>query len=123
MKYDWIDEYNLSKTGVTKDFKEEWGWDRYFIGGKMFGAIGTHKDGRKIITLKCEPTFGIMLRQNYEDIIPGYYMNKVHWNTVYMDGNVPNEVIKEMIDMSYILIFSSLTKKVQKEIKGGGDNG
>lgn len=117
MNYDWINNYALSKRGVTKDYKEEWGCDRYFIGGKMFQVIGTHKDGRKIITLKCEPDFGMMLRQNYEDIIAGYYMNKQHWNTVYMDGNVPNEIIKSMIDMSYTLIFTSLTKKMQKEIK------
>ena len=55
----------------------------------MFGAICTHKNERPIITLKCEPLFGTMLGENYEDIIPGYYMNKEHWNTVYWDGNGP----------------------------------
>ncbi|MNP85293.1 hypothetical protein D3C76_1849660 [compost metagenome] len=57
-----------------------------------------------------------MLRENYDDIIEGYYMNKVHWNSVFLDGNVPEDVIKQMIDMSYNLIFGSLTKKVQKSI-------
>ena len=120
MKNEWIDAYCLPKKGVKIDFKVEWGWHRYFVGGKMFGAICTHKNERPIITLKCEPLFGIKLRENYEDIIPGYYMNKEHWNTVYLDGNVPNNVIKEMIDISYKLILDPLTKKYKKT--NGGEN-
>lgn len=116
MKYHWIDSYCLEKSGAKKDFKEEWGWYRYLIGGKMFGAMCSFKDGRTIFTLKCEPSFGAMLRENYDDITPGYYMNKEHWNSVYLDGNVPDDVIKDMIDMSYKLVFTSLTKKLQKEI-------
>jgi len=116
MNYEWIDEYFSSKKGVEKDFKEEWKWHRYMIAGKLFGAILNYKDGRPMITLKCEPSFGSMLRENYDDIVEGYYMNKVHWNSVFLDGNVPEEVIKQMIDMSYKLIFDSLTKKAQKNI-------
>lgn len=116
MNYQWIDTYMLTKKGATKDYKEEWNWNRYLIGGKIFGAILTYKDGRPMITLKCEPSFGSMLRENYEDIIEGYYMNKVHWNSVFLDGNVPDDVIKQMIDMSYNLVLGSLSKKVQKEI-------
>lgn len=117
MNYEWLDEYLLSKSGVTKDFKEEWEWDRYLLNGKMIAAICTDKTGKDIITLKCEPLFGEELRVQYEDIIPGYYMNKVHWNSVYLKGEVPDEVIKDMIDQSYELIFSKLSKKVQNEIK------
>lgn len=123
MKYEWIDTYCLSKRGVTKDFKEQWGWHRYLIGGKMFAAVCTHQGQRPIVTLKCEPSFGDMLRHGYEDIIPGYYMNKEHWNSVYMDGGVPDEVVMEMVDMSYRLVFGALTKTVQREIDGGNHNG
>lgn len=117
MNHEWLDEYLLSKSGVTKDFKEEWEWDRYLLNGKIIAAICTDKTGKEIITLKCEPLFGEELRVQYEDIIPGYYMNKVHWNSVYLKGEVPDEVIKDMIDQSYELIFSKLSKKVQNEIK------
>lgn len=82
MKYAWMDEYLMNKTGVTKDLKEEWNWIRYMIGGKMFAAICLDEaNGNKpvYITLKLEPLDGDFLRQQYEDIIPGYYMNKVHW--------------------------------------------
>ena len=82
----------------------------------MIAAICTDKNGKEIITLKCEPSFGEELRIQYEDIIPGYYMNKVHWNSVYLEGEVPNEVIKDMIDQSYELVFNKLSKKMQNQL-------
>ena len=88
MKYTWIDEYLLGKPGVTKDFKE------------------------------LEPADGDFLRQQYEDIIPGYYMNKIHWNSVKADGEVPDDLLKDMLDKSYRLVLASLSKKKQKEILG-----
>lgn len=116
MKYQWIDEYCISKKGSEKDFKVEWNATRYLIDGKMFVMQGGDKYKREIITLKCDPQFGRVLREQYEHIVPGYYMNKEHWNSVYIYGDVPDEVLKQMIDMSYELVFNSLSKKVQKEI-------
>lgn len=117
MKYNWIDEYLLAKKAVTKDFKEEWNWIRYKIDGKLFAAICLNDEGiAKLITLKLEPAEGDLLRHQYEDIIPGYYMNKVHWNSVKADGAVPDELLKDMLEQSYMLIFRSLTKKRQKEL-------
>ncbi|TCT15617.1 putative DNA-binding protein (MmcQ/YjbR family) [Natranaerovirga pectinivora] len=116
MKYHWIEEYILSKVGINKDFKKEWNWNRYLLKDKMVAAICKDKEGKNIITLKCEPIFGEELRTRYEDIVEGYYMNKVHWNSVNLDGEVPDEILKVMIDQSYELIFRSLSKKVQREI-------
>jgi predicted DNA-binding protein (MmcQ/YjbR family) len=116
LKYEWLDKYCLSKKGVEKDFKIEWNVIRYMIRGKMFVMVGGDKQDKKIVTVKCEPTFGDFLRGEYEDIIPGYYMNKQHWNSVYVDGNVPDDILKQMIDMSYELILKSFSKKIQKEI-------
>ena len=117
MKYPWIDEYLLAKRGVTKDFKQEWGWYRYQIGGKMFAAICLGEDGKPYyITLKLEPYEGKELRDRYPDIIPGYYMNKLHWNSVRPDGDVPDDVLRDMLDKSYALVLSGLPKKVQAEI-------
>jgi len=118
MKYKWLDEYCVSKKGAEKDFKVEWDATRYQIGGKMFALQGGDKDKKAIITLKCEPMFGQLLRGQYQHIIPGYYMNKEHWNSVYLDGDVPDDVLKQMIDMSYKLVLNSLSKKTQKEIMG-----
>lgn len=116
MEYEWLEDYCLNKKGAEKDFKEEWNATRYLIREKMFVMQGGDKEGNPIITIKCEPSFGRFLRDEYEDIIPGYYMNKEHWNSVYIGGRVPDEVVKQMIDMSYSLIIGSFSKKVQKEI-------
>lgn len=91
MRYTWIDEYLLSKAGVTKDLQKDWNWIRYQVGGKMFVAVCLvwETDEPYYITLKLELTEGDFLRQQYEDIIPGYYMNKTHWNSIKPDGEVP----------------------------------
>lgn len=117
MKYNWIDEFLLGKAGVEKDFKEEWNWIRYQIGGKLFTAICLDNENKPhYITLKLDPAEGDFLRKQYEDIIPGYYMNKLHWNSVKADGAVPDGLLKEMLEKSYALVLSSLSKKKQKEI-------
>ena len=120
MKYEWIDEYLLEKKGVTKDIQEEWNWIRYHIGEKMFAAICRDDDNIPVyITLKLDPLEGDYFRKEYEDIIPGYYMNKTHWNSVKADGEVPDEVLKDLLDKAYTIVLSSLTKKLQKEIMEG----
>ena len=119
MKYDWIDKYLLGKPGVTKDLQPDWNWIRYQIGGKMFAAICRDDDNKPVyITLKLEPLEGEFWRRQYEDIIPGYYMNKVHWNSVKADGKVPDDLLRELLDKSYGLILGSFSKKRQKEILG-----
>lgn len=119
MKYDWIDEYLMNKAGVTKDFKVEWNWIRYQIGEKMFVAVCLDSsDNEKYITLKLNPDEGDFLRKQYTDIIPGYYMNKIHWNSVDPDGSVPDDVLKDMLDKSYNLVLNSFSKKKQNEILG-----
>lgn len=116
MKYGWIDEYCLSKKGAEKDYKQEWEATRYLIGEKMFALQGEDKDKNEILTLKCQPPVGLSLREQYKHISPGYYMNKVHWNSVDLSGDVPDDVLKQMIDMSYELVLGSLSKKRQKEL-------
>lgn len=119
MRYEWIEEYLLKKPGVTKDLQAEWNWIRFQIGGKMFAAICRDDDDKPYyITLKLEPLEGDFLRKQYEDIIPGYYMNKVHWNSVKADGNVPDDLLKDLLDHAYQIVLGSLSKKKQKEILG-----
>ncbi len=124
MRYEWLDEYLLSKRGAVRDYKIEWQWERYLVAGKMFAATCTpgpahtiHR-GRKMVILKCDPLLADMFRNEYADVVPGFYMDKRSWNTVYLDGAVPDEVMKDMCDMSYRLVFEKLTKKEQREILG-----
>lgn len=117
MKYAWMDEYLMKKPGVTKDLKKEWNWIRYMIDGKMFAAILLDWDNKPYyINLKLEPAEGDFLRQQYEDIVPGYYSNKQHWNSIRPDGQVPDWLVKEMLDKSYALVLHKLSKKKQREL-------
>ncbi|TGA96584.1 MmcQ/YjbR family DNA-binding protein [Sporolactobacillus shoreae] len=117
----WIDAYCLSKKGVERDYKEEWEATRYMIRGKIFAMVGGDKNGRPIITVKLAPETGAQLRDEYADIIPGYHMNKVHWNSLYLEGDVPESVLKGMLDQAHSIVLNAMSRKVQKEIMGAED--
>lgn len=117
MRYAWMDEYLLGKAGVTKDLQKDWNWIRYQIGGKMFAALCMSRENEPCyITVKLEPSEGDFLRQQYEDIIPGYYMNKTHWNSIIVGGEVPDDLLKDLLDKSYQLVLGGFSKKKQREI-------
>ncbi len=117
MRYEWIDEYLLNKAGSAKDLQKDWNWIRYQIGGKMFAAVCLDENNVPIyITLKLEPEEGSFLRTQYKDIIPGYYMNKTHWNSIMPDGEVPDDLLKDLLDKSYQLVLGSFSKKKQREL-------
>lgn len=119
INYPWLDEYLLAKPGATKLYKEEWQATLYQLGGKMFAMLGGDKEGKPIVSLKLEPAHGDMLRQQFSEIIPGYYLNKLHWNSLYLAGAVPEEIVRGMADESYRLILQSLSQKKQREILAG----
>lgn len=119
MRYLWLDDYLLRKRAVTKDLQPEWNWIRYHVGGKMFAAVCLDEQDRPYyINLKLEPVEGDFLRSQYKDIIPGYYSNKMHWNSVKPDGEVPDDLLKNMLDKSYRLVLGGFSKKRQREILG-----
>ncbi len=119
MKYEWIDDFLLKMPGVTKDIQKEWNWIRYHIGGKMFAAVCLDDNDKPYyITMKLEPLEGEFWRKQYDDIIPGYYMNKTHWNSVKADGNVPDDILMDLLNKAYRIVLGGLSKKKQKEILG-----
>jgi len=119
VKYPWIDEYLMAKRGVTKDLQAEWNWIRYHIGSKMFAAVLLDHDDRPYyINLKLNPAEGELMRKQYPDVIPGYYSNKLHWNSVKPDGDIPNDLLKTWLDRSYLLVLQDLPKAKQREILG-----
>lgn len=115
-RYPWLDAYCLSLTGAQKDFKEEWGATRYLLSDKMFAMVGGDKEGRGIVSLKLKPENGLMLREAYPDITPGYYLNKTHWNSIYLEGAVPDDLLKQMIQESHELVFNGLSKKIKEQL-------
>ena len=68
------------------------------------------------INLKCDPEQAAELREQYPAVQPGYHMNKKHWNTVLMDGSLPDKLVKNWIDNSYNLVVASLPVKVKAEL-------
>ncbi|MVB11020.1 putative protein YjbR [Caprobacter fermentans] len=121
-RYDWLDETLLRNPGAEKDYKEEWEWHRYLVDGKMFAATcepgqkyGIY-GGHELVTLKCEPMLSELMRKEYADILPGFYMNKQNWISVFLDGTVPDDVLRDLCGRSYRLVFEKLTKKAQREI-------
>jgi predicted DNA-binding protein (MmcQ/YjbR family) len=79
------------------------------VGGKMFAA--SHLDGEPLqVSLKCDPDLAVQLRGAHPAIAPGYHLNKRHWNTVTLDGSLPDQMVAEMITDSYDLVVASLPK-------------
>jgi len=76
----------------------------------------TNIEDYESINIKCDPEEAVLLRERYEDVIPGYHMNKNHWNTVKTNGKIPDNLLKEWIRKSFDLVVSGLPKKTQKEL-------
>lgn len=122
-KYEFIKSFCLSQKGTVEDYKEEWQATRYLVGGKMYAMRGGDGQGNPIITVKLPPEEGLALRDMYAgDILPGYYMNKEHWNSVYFSGSVPDAVLGQMLQTAYKTVLGSLSKKAQAEILGKEEN-
>lgn len=84
----------------------------YKVGGKMFATAAPDEMPHRV-NLKCDPERALELRDRYEDITPGFHMNKKHWNTLNLGGRLPKALVKELIEHSYQLVVASLPKKVR----------
>lgn len=104
--------YCKTKPYALHLYRQEWMADTVSVGGKIFALIGSHKDGRPILTLKTDPAKAPTVREAYKGIvIPGYYSNKQHRNSIYLDVPLDETILFGWIDDSYELILQSLTKK------------
>lgn len=107
-------DYCLSLKEVTEGLPFDEQTLVFKVKGKMFAV--TNMDSFESITIKCIPEEAVELRERYEAVIPGYHMNKKHWNTVIMDDSVSDSLLKEWILKSYDLVVKTLPKKLQQEI-------
>lgn len=115
MTYQSLKSYLLSKPQTTLEFP--FGDDVYVfkVAGKMFALVAWQDEVMRV-NLKCDPDEALALRDIFAAVIPGYHMNKQHWNTVIFDGSIPQGEIERMIDNSFKLVVSNLTKKAQQSI-------
>lgn len=107
----------LAQTGAEEDFPFGDGVPVYKVMGKMF-ALVSWNDGLRI-TLKCDPDKALWLRETYPTIQGGYYMNKRHWNTITIDGSIPDAHLCAMIDESYRLVVKGLKKAERQHLRNG----
>ncbi len=110
MNIETLRDYCLSKPGVEETLP--FGPDTlvYKVGGKAFLLTGLNIEQLRF-NVKCDPDMALELREEYSCVLPGYHMNKKHWNTIVVDGSVPSKKLKEWIDHSYQLVINSLPKK------------
>lgn len=113
MNIETLREYCLSKPGAEETLP--FGPDTlvYKVGGKIFLLAGLDSENLSF-NVKCDPDKAIELREEYCCVLPGYHMNKKHWNTIVVDGSVPSQLLKEWIDHSYDLVVASLPGKRKK---------
>lgn len=107
--------YCLAKAGVTEEFPFGEETMVYKVMGKMFAL--TSLDATPFsINLKCDPERALQLREEYDCVLPGYHMNKKHWNTVLVDGSVKDSLLREWVDHSYDLVAQALPRKLREQL-------
>jgi predicted DNA-binding protein (MmcQ/YjbR family) len=92
------------------------------VEGKVFALSALDADPLRV-SLKCEPELAIRLREEYEAVTPGWHLNKKHWNTVLLDGSVPDKLLREMIEDSYDLVVAKLPRARQIRLDWPGAAG
>ena len=105
-----LEEMILSMPNAKLDYPFGAGTAVYKVGDKMFAIISEDSSPLRI-SLKCDPQLAVHLRERYESVMPGYHLNKKHWNTVLVDGSVSSKQLKQWIDHSYDLIAAGLPRK------------
>jgi len=115
MNIETLQQYCLSKKGVTEELP--FGPDTlvYKVGGKMFLLAPLDTDPLQF-NVKCDPDEAEQLRSEFACVLPGYHMNKKHWNTIVADGTVSDKLLQRWIDSSFDLVFNSLPKNIKEGI-------
>ncbi len=110
-----LQKYLSGKIGVTEEFPFGPETLVYKVMGKMFALIALESEPLRI-NLKCDPELALHLRNKYDAVMPGYHMNKKHWNTVVLDGSIPEEEMIIFFDDSYSLVAKGLCKSDRERL-------
>lgn len=108
-------QHCLNQVGAVEEFPFGPEAQVYKVMGRMFALLPVDEPLR--ISLKCDPTLAEILRESYPAVQPGYYLNKRHWNTVTVDGSIPDEEILDMMDDSYNLVVKKLSRKDREKVE------
>ncbi|ARU58252.1 hypothetical protein OLMES_4236 [Oleiphilus messinensis] len=116
MDYVQAKEYCLNKPAAREDHPFGPEVTVFKVKEKMFGTL-SENEGVGQMNLKCDPQQALMLRDIFESVMPGYHMNKKHWNTVILDGSIPIGELQRMIDHSYTLVVKGLKKTERQALE------
>jgi predicted DNA-binding protein (MmcQ/YjbR family) len=116
MNLETLRAYLLKQPGAVEDFP--FGPEPLVakVAGKMFALVAFREPPLRV-SLKCEPYHALFLRERYAAVRPGYHLNKQHWNTVDLDGGVPDDEVLLMIDESYRLVVKSLSRAAARQLQ------
>lgn len=118
MNFEQAQKYIMSKPEVIENFPFGSDMRVYKVKHKMFATLSLGKNSEYYwLNLKCDPQEALMLRDTYPSIIPGYHMNKKHWNTLILDGSIPEDEVKRLIDSSFMLVVSAMTDENRQAIE------
>lgn len=116
MNHKQIEEYLLAKPASLLDYPFGAGTAVYKVMDKMFAIIPEGKEPIQI-SLKCDPLLAKTLRERYETVLPGYHLNKTHWNTILMTGQLTNDELLGLVDLSYNLVVEGLTADQRQQLQ------
>ena len=108
-------DWCLQHEGAFEDFPFTAEHSVFKVRGKMFAISALEREPLEV-SVKCEPELAVELRNSYPAIGPGYHLNKRHWNTITLDGRLPDQLVRDLIEDSYDLVVSALPKRAQKEL-------
>jgi predicted DNA-binding protein (MmcQ/YjbR family) len=113
-----ISAYLHAKPGASSSYPFGPGALVFKVANKMFALLGDDETPLTM-NLKCDPDEALALRAAHPAIEPGYHMDKRHWNTITLDGSLPDALVREMIDQSYELVVAGLTKAAREKLQSG----
>jgi predicted DNA-binding protein (MmcQ/YjbR family) len=113
-------DHCLSFTGAEETFPFGPETSVFKVSGKMFALSQLEAESLRV-SVKCEPLLAEALRAAYAAVLPGYHLNKRHWNTVIVDGSVPDDAVRNMIEDSYDLVVSKLPRARRRALGWPGD--
>ncbi|MBC7568188.1 MAG: MmcQ/YjbR family DNA-binding protein [Spirosoma sp.] len=115
MNIETLREYCIARPGATESFPFDEVTLVFKVGNKIFALMDT-ESRPSTLALKCDPERAVQLREEYTTVVPGYHLNKKHWNTITVDGSVRSSELQAWIDHSYQLVRKSLPRAVRDSL-------
>lgn len=112
-RYRWLHEYALAKPEAELEYKEAWDAMLYRVYGKIFALLLRSPAHGTLLNLKCDPYLSLGFREHYETVLPGWHMNKLHWISLMLDKKTPEPACRELVDISYDLVWQGLPVKLR----------